>query len=252
MIQEKEGRPAGQYAYERYRRVHRAWSRRAVPPALMRILAMCFAYVLVAVFSEGVFRDGWLFGAGIFAGIALALPHFTPAHVRSWERGFDGERRTGEIVDPLRREGWQVIHDLQLPGRRDNLDHVLIGPAGVLVLETKNWSGVANFTDGELEITQPDDPDYRFKVGRLQPMMRRRALELHQHIEETTGQRVWVQPVVVLWGEFPQGVACHGDVVFIHGTRLAPTLRRLPDAKAFDVAAVAASVHAIGIVNSVS
>ena len=35
-----------------------------------------------------------------------------------------------------------VLHDVAWPGRpHANLDHVLVGPGGVLIVDTKNWSG---------------------------------------------------------------------------------------------------------------
>lgn len=59
-----------------------------------------------------------------------------------WERGAVGERTTGAILDPMRAEGWAVFHDVRWPGRvRANLDHVVVGPAGVFVIDSKNWAG---------------------------------------------------------------------------------------------------------------
>jgi hypothetical protein len=39
-------------------------------------------------------------------------------------------------------EGYFLVNDVLLPGRRDNVDHVLIGPCGVIVIETKRFAGV--------------------------------------------------------------------------------------------------------------
>ena len=51
-------------------------------------------------------------------------------------------RSTGAILDDLRAEGWSVFHDVRMPARRRlNLDHVVVGPAGVFVIDSKNWSG---------------------------------------------------------------------------------------------------------------
>ncbi|WP_206065021.1 nuclease-related domain-containing protein [Nocardioides sp. JQ2195] len=59
-----------------------------------------------------------------------------------YERGADGEQATAEALEPLVAHGWVVRHDLAWPGRpRANIDHVLIGPGGVFVIDTKNWSG---------------------------------------------------------------------------------------------------------------
>ena len=41
----------------------------------------------------------------------------------------------------LRGEGFAVLHDRCIPGTRANIDHIVISPAGVFVIDTKNWSG---------------------------------------------------------------------------------------------------------------
>lgn len=59
-----------------------------------------------------------------------------------YERGAQGERDTGVILDGLRDEGWVTYHDVRWPGRvRANLDHVIVGPGGIFVIDSKNWSG---------------------------------------------------------------------------------------------------------------
>lgn len=62
--------------------------------------------------------------------------------VRRWSVGAEGERIVAETLDLLRQYGWTVLHDVRWPGRqRANLDHVAIGPGGVVVVDAKNWSG---------------------------------------------------------------------------------------------------------------
>jgi hypothetical protein len=59
-----------------------------------------------------------------------------------FERGAEGEEATGVQLDALRQHGWVVFHDVRWPGRpRANIDHVVIGPGGVFVVDSKNWSG---------------------------------------------------------------------------------------------------------------
>lgn len=61
---------------------------------------------------------------------------------RRWSLGADAEARTAQaLADLARRRDAVVLHDLRLPGRRENVDHVVIDGAGVLVVETKRWSG---------------------------------------------------------------------------------------------------------------
>lgn len=55
--------------------------------------------------------------------------------------------RLGELVP----RGWYVLHDVHWPGRpKANLDHVLVGPGGVVVVECKNWTGEVRVLSGVL------------------------------------------------------------------------------------------------------
>src|SRR6202790_1492503 len=45
------------------------------------------------------------------------------------DRGAQGEEHVGGLLEELSDGGWQVIHDATLG--RGNVDHILIGPAGV-------------------------------------------------------------------------------------------------------------------------
>src|SRR4051795_12575328 len=59
-----------------------------------------------------------------------------------WERGADGEAATAAALDGLKGRGWTTFHDVRWPGRqRANIDHIAVGPAGVFVIDSKNWSG---------------------------------------------------------------------------------------------------------------
>jgi hypothetical protein len=73
--------------------------------------------------------------------------------VRRQLPGDKGERAVADVLDQLRRErGYHVLHDIPIykggrrtpstPGEQPvaNIDHILIGPAGVLVIETKTLS----------------------------------------------------------------------------------------------------------------
>lgn len=59
----------------------------------------------------------------------------------AYERGAQGEEATAQVLKALPRD-WVVMHDVRWPGRRfANIDHVVIGPAGVFVIDSKLWTG---------------------------------------------------------------------------------------------------------------
>lgn len=84
-------------------------------------------------------------------GVDDALVRRARADVRRWSAGAEGERAVAETLGHLARYGWVALHDLRWPGRRHaNLDHVAVGPGGVVVVDAKNWSGDVGVVDGIL------------------------------------------------------------------------------------------------------
>jgi hypothetical protein len=67
---------------------------------------------------------------------------FRPSEqARTWQRGAQGERHTARLLRRLHRDGYVVFHDLAVPGFDANVDHLVIGPSGVFVLDSKQWTG---------------------------------------------------------------------------------------------------------------
>lgn len=70
---------------------------------------------------------------------------------RAWDAGAVGERVVAEKLSELVPRGWYVLHDVHWPGRpKANLDHVLVGPGGVVVVDSKNWTGEVRVASGVL------------------------------------------------------------------------------------------------------
>lgn len=69
----------------------------------------------------------------------------------NYEQGAAGERATAEALRALPAGEWMVFHDVRWPGRRyANIDHIAVGPAGVYVIDSKNWSGRVTLDHGVL------------------------------------------------------------------------------------------------------
>lgn len=67
-----------------------------------------------------------------------------------FEKGAAGERIVAELLEQL-PDDWFVLNDIHWPGRsRANIDHVVIGPSGVFVIDAKNWSGSITIKGGVL------------------------------------------------------------------------------------------------------
>ena len=53
--------------------------------------------------------------------------------------GIEGETLTAEVLDDFAGKGWSLTNGLRFKDKGD-IDHILIGPAGLLIFESK-WSG---------------------------------------------------------------------------------------------------------------
>lgn len=76
------------------------------------------------------------------------------------KRGLEGEQRTERILSHL-PDHYTVISDLTIhaDGKESQIDHVVVGPTGVFVIETKNLNGI-------IEGKEEDREFYQHKVGR--------------------------------------------------------------------------------------
>ncbi len=70
---------------------------------------------------------------------------------RNWSVGAEGERLVAASLAYLERYGWTTLHDVRWPGRKQaNIDHIAIGPGGIVVIDAKNWSGRVAIANGSL------------------------------------------------------------------------------------------------------
>jgi Nuclease-related domain len=104
----------------------------------------------------------------------FAILRFVVPLVERRDRGASGEEHVGGLLDELEDSGWEVIHDASLG--RGNVDHILIGPAGVFTVETKSHKGP-------------------IRVGHLHGGLLSQAQAQRKAIERVTG--VTVEPLLV-------------------------------------------------------
>jgi hypothetical protein len=156
--------------------------------------------------------------AAVVAGWGL---RFRPSpDAAAWRSGAAGERRTARLLDPLERHGWAVLHDLAVPGSRANIDHLVIGPGGVFVMDSKQYSGRLRL-----------DPSGRMWHGRypLTPALRAVSFEADQAAVVLPDPDVAVVPIVAVHGApVPWGKVVTQGVPVVSARRLPSMLRALP------------------------
>lgn len=119
------------------------------------MLVVAGAAMVVVAATHGVISPRATAGVVVLAAVFVGVRRPTSGR---WEAGAAAERWTAAALEQAeRRQGFTVLHDLWVPGRHSNLDHVVVGSAGVVVVETKHWRGSVRVTpfglrrDGERE-----------------------------------------------------------------------------------------------------
>jgi hypothetical protein len=155
------------------------------------------------------------------AGVAGWALRFRPSpETGAWRRGSAGERRTARLLSRLERHGWAVLHDLAVPGSRANIDHLLIGPGGVFVIDSKLYSGKLHLATGG-SLWHGRHP--------MAPVLRAVQFEADQAAQVLSAPGVEVVPLVAIHGaSVPWGKLVVDGVPVVSARRLAELLRRLP------------------------
>jgi hypothetical protein len=214
------GRPGGS-AQARWRRMRAAeWA------AWTRTLPWRVAAILGVGAGGGVLgsllapRLGLVVG-GLAAFVAGWGLRFQPSpDAIAWRRGAAGERRTARLLEPLERHGWVVLHDLSVPGNRANLDHLVIGPGGVFVIDSKQYRGGLQL-DSAGRLWHGGYP--------LAPTLRAVSFEADRAAQVLPDPGVAVVPIVAVHGvQVPWGKVVNDGVPVVSARRLPSLLRELP------------------------
>jgi Nuclease-related domain len=142
------GSQPGRSAQAQYRR-----RRAAELAAWMATLPLRLAATIAAGVAAGLVGGSTLGpSVGVMSAVAAAVVvgwrlRFRPSpETVAWRRGALGEERTAALLGRLERQGWTALHDLAVPGSAANLDHLVVGPGGVFVVDSKHYRGLLRLT----------------------------------------------------------------------------------------------------------
>jgi hypothetical protein len=138
----------------------------------------------------------------VLGGVVLAITS-DPQSTRAWERGSIGEQKLAEALGDV--PDIKVLHDRRVPGTRGNIDHIIVAPAGVFVVDAKLYKGLIQIRDvGGFFKT-----DKRLYVGRrdcshLAENMRWQVQAVQLALQSAEVQAVPITPVLCfVEGEWP-------------------------------------------------
>lgn len=115
--------------------------------------------------------------------------------VARYVQGAQGEEKVAAVIDELAADGRLALHDVSFS--RGNIDHILIGPAGLFTIETKSHRG-------------------NWKSDRIPRRMLGQAYSHRMRLEELTGLKA--EPMLVFSHAYIDGQA----VSWQRGVRVLP------------------------------
>lgn len=109
--------------------------------------------------------------------------------------GWQGEKQVANLLSSSLSDDYYLINDLYLHGGGGDIDHVVLAPGGVFVLETKNWSGHINCSGDEWHRAGKRN----FK-GSPSRQVKRNAAKIKAILDNSTLRNlgIWVEGVVVI------------------------------------------------------
>jgi hypothetical protein len=135
--------------------------------------------------------------------------------------GLEGEKTVGQYLEDLRSQGCRVFHDIV--GNRFNIDHVVVSPHGIFVIETKTYSKPSRGEafvefDGERILVNGIEPD-RNAVRQV----RAAGDWLRDLLTESTSRKFSIKCAVVFPGWFVEDRAKNKSDVWVLNPKALPS-----------------------------
>jgi hypothetical protein len=202
------------------------------PGEAPRVLGLLRAFwpLLVICLATGYLVRAWFpfpYLSVSQVGILFIVVAVATAILLAW-----GDRRLGNFLKGAKGEEWvahelaflsdefTVFNGLRLGGGKQNFDHIIVAPAGVFVIETKNWKGSVEFHDGKLFAggKEPSRPPLK--------QVKAAATELVSYFDDAGCGDVPVHSVLCFLGtKLPEDVMNVNGVVVCVGRQLMNVLQ---------------------------
>lgn len=125
---------------------------------------------------------------------------------------------------------WSIRHDVDdVPGLGGNIDHIVVAPAGVFVVDSKRWLrqrvGIAG---NRITVTRTLSHRSRRSQDGIGRGARRQAAALRRVIKTRSRIPRWVTPVIAVWAESCPSASEVDGVWLVPGPQLLKWLQARP------------------------
>ncbi len=174
---------------------NQVWKNLAKATLSAIVFAAFFALLIYRILSNlqvGILEEVGL----IFLIIPFVAFYFYLHKYQIYRGGWVGEKQVSDLLTHSLGDDYYLLNDLYLGKGGGDIDHIVLGPNGVFVLETKNWSGTISCRGDEWE-----RGGKRNFSGSPSRQVKRNAAKIKQIIENNQNLRslgIWVEGIVVL------------------------------------------------------
>ena len=163
-------------------------------------------------------------------GLTLAVIVVIADTIYRSRRGYGAEarmtgaqRRTSRQLAKLRRAGYRALHGSVIPESEEQIDHLVIGPAGAFAIDSEEW-------DKRLPVRTRKGKELwhgRYSMKDRLEHAQWEAQQASDLLSDVAGQPVTVRPAMAVYGpKIPWDVATIREVDVFSGPRLRKYLRR--------------------------
>jgi hypothetical protein len=165
-------------------------------------------------------------------GLTLAVIAIIADTIYRSRRGYSGQakvrmtgaqRRTRRQLTKLGRAGYRAVHANHIPGSEDQIDHLVVGPAGVFAIDSEGWDKrlIVRTKNARQLWHGPFSKKERLDHARWESQ---RAAEM---LTGAIGKPITVRPAMAVYGpKIPWDVVTIREVDVFSGPRLRKYLRR--------------------------
>ena len=136
--------------------------------------------------------------AGLVTGMVVAMSVIArmspPVCIENWNDGAIGEQWTGRALRELESQGWGIFHDLA--ASHGNMDHAVVGPGGVFLLDPKQRRGSITLEEDSPVRRRIQGPNLHWQLTGP-THVKGLAVEVSKAIRIGTRTTVWATPVIV-------------------------------------------------------
>jgi hypothetical protein len=160
---------------------------------------LIFGLLLFAVMFRAIYTlqmDTFALAGLVFLLVPAIAAYYYLRKYHLYNGGWQGEKQVAKQLSNSLNDDYYLVNDLYLQGGGGDIDHLILAPSGVFVLETKNWSGTITCNGDEWN--RPGKRNFSSSPSR---QVKRNAAKIKHIIDNSPGLRgfnVWVEGIVVL------------------------------------------------------